>query len=683
MAKRFPLANLPSALPLASVKRIEIDRRAQLFPSGQMKEIRTDIQALRGLAVLLVVLHHAKMPFLPAGYLGVDVFFVISGFLITGLVKAGIERGDFRFSEFYFRRAKRLLPAAYVTFLTAALLAPLFLTSKELSDFAVQMIGAVTFTGNFVLSQQTGYFQGAGDLKPLLHVWSLAIEEQYYLIMPAALVFVPARRWLPLMVGVFAVSLILCAIGGHVKPVTTFYILPTRGWELAIGSIGALIGADSRLYRYARALFFPALLALLAIPFFPFGGNHPGPDALIMCLATIVVILRHYPMRNFGAPVLMLAAIGDFSYSLYLAHWPIFAFANNLWAGEEAGHPPIAVRIVALVLALGLGYLLYRYVETPVRRSNFRFSGNLLAKTLAASLGLILIPSGIAAATPGSADFQHIRRINFGFDRACEFGDRFVSKPECRNSEKPMIMVWGDSFAMHLVPGLAATSGEMGVIQATRANCGPLLGLAPIEKVFRFGYNKNWAEGCIAFNQSVIDYLAHAASIETVVLSSPFSQYVDSASVVDLKKADGAFEIIEPSAESALAGLRRSLDALRSLGKRVVIVAPPPSGGFNVGGCLERLIEGKPFLGAPQDCQIHLDDYHQLKRGVLDFLARAASQLDVKIFRFDAWLCGANSCRTSIDGIFVYRDGGHLSYDGSRLLAQRTDLASTLRSLAR
>ena len=191
------------------------------------RHFRIDIQALRGLAILLVLLHHGRLlPWLKAGHLGVDVFFVVSGYLITGILQRALAEGTFTFAGFYFRRTKRLLPAAYVTFAVTALLSALFLTRPETRDFTWQLLGAVTFTGNIALWMQTGYFEGAAHLKPLLHVWSLSIEEQYYLLLPAALVFTPRRFWKLGMLALVAGSVVLCFALLPSKPGAVFYLLP-------------------------------------------------------------------------------------------------------------------------------------------------------------------------------------------------------------------------------------------------------------------------------------------------------------------------------------------------------------------------------------------------------------------------------------------------------------------------
>jgi len=199
-------------------------------------EPRSDIQALRGLAVLLVIFQHAKAGFLPAGYLGVDIFFVISGYLITGILAREHARGGIRFGAFYFRRARRLLPAAGVTFAVTAVLAYVLLDAVEWRDFTRQLAGAVTFTANFVLLGQTGYFAHAAELKPLLHVWSLAVEEQFYLLLPALLALAPRRAWAPLLTGLLVASLALCLWWEGSRPDAAFYLLPARAWELGIGS---------------------------------------------------------------------------------------------------------------------------------------------------------------------------------------------------------------------------------------------------------------------------------------------------------------------------------------------------------------------------------------------------------------------------------------------------------------
>jgi len=651
-------------------------------PIVSPKPIRADIQALRGIAVLLVLMYHAKLGF-PGGYLGVDVFFVISGYLMTGLIVAGIERDDFTFSDFYFRRAKRLLPAAYATFLATAILAPIFLTPSSLVEFSKQMVGAVSYTANIVLFRQTGYFGGAADLKPFLHVWSLSLEEQYYFILPASLVFIPRRHWLKLAGATVVFSAAACAVAAVRNPSAAFYWLPFRAWELGLGSLGVLISQRQRrwLQLRGRALIWPAVLALVVIPMHPMSGLHPGPDAAIVCIATFVIILSNVPSAWTNLPSRGLARVGDYSYSLYLVHWPIFALAANAWVGNDA-ELPSGIRIGAVLLSLILGYALYWYVETPVRRRTIRPSPPLLGGLVAGSVVLVAIPSVTARATD-HVNYADIRDWNFGLGLACRFDSKFNVVPQCETSTRPSILVWGDSYAMQLVTGITATVKDAGVLQATKSVCGPLLSVAPIEKAAGTAYNRSWAERCISFNQSVIEYLRNNHTIETVVLSSPLLQYLDESKFETLRQEADAYRVAPPTLNVAVAGLRRTVDTLRALGRKVVIVAPPPSTGFNIGLCLERRAQGKFRFGAAEDCSVDRSDYLSIRAPMLALLDTVARAGNVPVFRFDPFLCDSQRCITQLGKTFLYRDEGHFSRAGSKLIGERLSFGDSLRAIAR
>lgn len=646
---------------------------------------RTDIQALRGLAVLLVVLQHARAGFVPAGFLGVDIFFVISGFLITGMLANYVAQGGIRFAAFYFRRAKRLLPAAYVTFVITAVLAYFLLDAAEWNDFTRQLTGAVTFTANFVLLQQTGYFAGAAELKPLLHVWSLAVEEQYYLLLPAALTLVPRRYWFPGSVLVLLMSLVLCIAWTFSHPDAAFYLLPARAWELAIGSLVALwTTRGGRANAIVSVLFLPCLLALFLVPLVPLDAPIFVNIALV-CSATAVVILRQHPALS-GRPIpRAFAKVGDASYSLYLVHWPIFAFINNVYAGDPSfGTPGSIVLIGGVVLALVLGYLLYRWVELPIRRAKPAFRKTWVVAAVATSTVLVLAPPGIVAwsntiANPKgpAVDYAALRRDNVGFGPVCDTYDRFAPLSSCESAPRPELMVWGDSFAMHLVAGLTATT-RGGVLQATKSACAPLLGTAQIMG----RYNRDYAEHCLAFNRSVIDYLVATPSIKVVVLSSSFYPYFDPERTL-LREVEGKLLEERPDEDAAAAAIRATVERLRALGKRVVIVAPPPSNGFDFTHCLERKATNRTLFGRFIDCNIPLAEYRASKRQVLAFLGRVQREADVPVISFDPLLCTRSECVTQLDATIVYRDEGHLSYQGSIAVARAMRLGDLVEKAAR
>jgi peptidoglycan/LPS O-acetylase OafA/YrhL len=638
---------------------------------------RSDIQALRGIAVLLVIAQHAREGLVEAGYLGVDIFFVISGFLITAMLARAIEGQRFSFAEFYFRRAKRLLPAAYVTFAVTAVAAALVLGAREWQDFGRQLAGAVTFTANFVLWGQTGYFEGAAALKPLLHVWSLSVEEQYYLVAPALLVLLPRRAWLAAAVGIFTASLGAYLWLAPRDPSAAFYLLPTRAWELALGSLAALLPFGERARKVMVLLCAVAVPALLLVPVW-----SPALPALwklpVVCLSTFCIIARTTESDSNSPLVGALAKVGDASYSLYLVHWPIFALLNNAYlALPGAGRPGALVQLAAAGAALALGALLYRYVEVPMRRAPLQASRKVLLPALAVSVLLATLPLAVAAASGRGKEFAALRRDNLGFGAACEGGRAYRPLAACADARAPRILVWGDSFAMAIVPGLAATS-RAGVAQATKSVCAPFLGLAQVTAE----YPRHYAEGCIAFNDSVLAYLQATPSVRTVVLSSPFYPYFDPHRRVLLRERGRLVER-EPAQALAIAAMRDTVRRLRAAGKRVLVVAPPPSSGVDMTHCLERKAQASRLEGERIDCNIALSDYHASKAGLLVFLARLEAQAQVPVLRFDPLLCDRARCLVELDGSIVYRDEGHFSQAGSRAVARRMRLGEQVERFAR
>ncbi len=647
--------------------------------------MRRDIQALRGLAILLVLIHHSQLlPALKAGYLGVDIFFVVSGFLITGIVVRALQSGRFSFAEFYGRRAKRLLPAAYVSFILTAAAAPIFLTAAESTDFVWQLAGAVTFTGNIVLWMQTGYFEGAAQLKPLLHVWSLALEEQYYLLLPAAFVLVPARYWKALVLCSLTGSLLVCLLLTGIEPGASFYLLPTRAWELALGSVGVLLVPTGFVARQLASCFWPAICILLAIPFMPAWFGHPGPGALAVCFATLIVILRNHQSAAPRPLLWPLVWFGNISYSLYLVHWPLLAFVVNAWVSPVPG----VVRLGAVVLAVVLAWALYRCVERPFRDASVAFDRRFAISAVGASFAVLGTGVGAQWLQSGSAgsDFVHAMRPNRGLSDRCEFDDVYQPRSECQTGRVPRVLVWGDSYAMHLVEGILASTDDQ-LMQATRTTCGPFMGISMYDE--SGFYNRNWARKCIRFNADVLAHLAEQQSVEVVVLSSLYGQVLPFTRV--LRERAGSLEleaqfVEEPaSAEVAAEALRRTIESVRALGKRVVLVAPPPSAaGVNFGRCLERVKTHKAVFGSEYPtCEISRLTYHRSTALVRALLDRVAVEADVSVFSFEPFLCEGERCAVEINGVPIYRDNGHLSYAGSELLGRKLGFAARLDALAR
>lgn len=647
------------------------------------EKLRVDIQALRGWAVALVLIYHAQiLPWQTNGYLGVDIFFVVSGYLITGLIVREIDAGTFTLSSFFFRRARRLLPAAYVTFLLCAIASFYFQPGSEMQETLDQLIGALTFTANIVLWQQAGYFETSSELKPLLHIWSLSLEEQYYVAAPLLLMIIPGRARVKVIAGLAIASFALCIVMVDRAPSASFFLLPARAWEIGIGSLVAVMPAS-----WAKAMGRPALAAvaiavIFLLPLVPMQLVHPGFPTLFACLATGVLIARKRPVAAENAIIGLLARLGDISYSLYLVHWPLLAFAAGATVTALNGVDRFGLILAALVLAI----LMYRFIETPFRSVKPARARSGLAWSAAAGGTILVISLSALGVTGESKDLSALMIKNTGLDFSCDSGPKFVPTPQCQSGDNPKVMIWGDSNGMHLVDAFVSSS-ESTVIQATRAGCGPFLGLARYEQS---GHNTEArAHGCLAFNQSVLSYLEGQSAIDTVILAGSFIQAESSAQVLLSAGGDPGSPDSMPntrigSIDLALARMKATVDSLRAIGKKVILVGPPALSDLDIGRCLELKAEGKMVIGGDRtNCEIDHAKYLNERAQIAGFMAAVSNYADVPVLDLAAHLCRAGTCQVSIAGVPLYLDYGHFTHVGSSALGKELGLGQSVRQSAR
>ncbi len=631
---------------------------------------RADIQILRGIAVCAVILFHSGLGLAPSGYLGVDIFFVVSGYLIGGIVMRDRAANRFAFGMFYLRRIRRLAPAAFVT-LGATIIAAAWLTTPSgYARFWPQLTGALTFSSNIVLWRQINYFNDSAQTEALLHFWSLAVEEQFYLLFPLALMLCPKRWWMPAIAAATLASLAAYLILYPRSPGATFYLLPTRGWELGLGVLAA--GLDERWRTWTPRA---RPIAVLTIALIVFAPTFPEAQwlALPACLATMIIVAAP-PGRaeQHGLASRLGTAIGDRSYSLYLVHWPLFAFANAVHLSAPLP-PMLSVLLVAATFVIG--ELLFQGVERPVRRRRDRPAvvwSMFAATTLALALTGGWVLHAKRSATP-ALDLGGVTGLDLpGCDPdAARFDGR------CTQSPTPAMLVWGDSFSQALIPALVASSSRP-IAQASHGGCAPLPGFAPID----LDASRAVARQCLRFNASVLAYLARTPSIEVVVLSGRYLRYALPATRALHYAADGSEVVTTPDPAAFAATQARTSAAIRAMGKRVVVVSGPPQAAFDVGQCWERTLAGLPLVDQSPGCAIMAANTHPSARWA-DRLLRDFARDGTPVLWLDAALCHAGRCVTAVDGVPLYRDTGHFSRTGSGLVGRRLQLGKRVWTAAR
>jgi len=635
---------------------------------------RGDIQAMRALAVTAVVAFHLGVPGCGRGYLGVDVFFVISGYLIGGRLEAMVVTGGWGglavvdLGRFWHARVARLWPAAVVTLGLTALACAVVLDRYELRQFLWQLAGSAALVGNVVLWQQTDYFGGSAATKPLLHFWSLAVEEQFYLAVPLAFFLRNARARRAAIAATTALSLGLYLVLAPRSPSAAFYLLPTRGWELGLGIMLALhdpSGILARAIGILRAMRAVAWVGLIALVV-----SGPVLDDTTALLLSVVLAawLVAVPPRTQRIPR-WVSAIGDRSYATYLVHWPIIALAANVWMRG----PSPWVRAGLLVLIVLAAEALWRGVDGR-DRTRRRVGPYLVAQALvmvAALLALGLMPRPVGEA---------FREPNEGLGLACNRSGAFDLVRACRSGGGADTVVWGDSFAMQLVPGLAATL-HPGVIQATRVVCAPVAGFAPVGP----GYSPDWAARCISFNDSVLAAVMRDPSIHAVVMAGIFNQLVDRATPGwQFASWQNGRLVVGPQDDAKLASaLLDTIARLQHAGKRVVLYRPQPYPDYDVGRCLSRRAEGLPVLGVATDCGFAHAEQAPGAHAVDDFfdalLAHAGTSRTWGVIDPANVLCPQGRCLVREEGVPLFADMVHLSQSGSVWLSQKMNMAKIVK----
>lgn len=635
--------------------------------TAQALRYRPEIDGLRALAILPVLFFHYRVAGFGGGFVGVDVFFVISGFLITSLIAGEMDRGRFGFAHFYERRIRRIFPALFAMLAVASAVAVVILFPVDLVRYARSLFATSLFGSNVEFWREAGYFDVAAEEKPLLHLWSIAVEEQFYLLFPALLLFAGKRR-VAAVATIFALSFGFAAWGVAGAPTATFYLLPGRAWELMLGALIATAPLPALRAPALREALAAAGIAMIAAAVFAFTRDtpFPGPAALLPCLGTALVIWATGAGPSLAGRALALAPVafvGRISYSLYLWHWPLYVFARY----RDFRDPAPAEIAVLIVASFALASASWYFVEQPIRRRTMArsrlFAGGLAAMAVCGALALVVMDSdGFPARLsprlrailaeegdhePRLDDCLGISSAEVRAGRLCRIGAPHGA---------PSFLLWGDSHADAMLPAIEAAArkaGRAGLFAGGRS-CPPLLDvITPMAD-------------CRPFNDAMLA-VARRPGIDTVILDARWAKY-----------AEGATYGTEPSGRVVLAdaegrgaddnhdvfarGLSRTVDALA--GRKIVIVSSVPEIGWPVPSVLAREALASSVRVAPPDRAAFL----ARQKFVLSVFA-TLYRPGLTVIRPDTVLCPAGPCQIMRNGIPLYRDEHHLSVYGARLLA--------------
>ena len=644
---------------------------------------RPDIDGIRAVAILSVVLYHAGITGMPGGFTGVDIFFVISGYLIGGHIFNEIRAERFSFARFYQRRVKRILPAFYVVLCLTFLFGLILLSPIELTDFSKSAIAAVFSASNVHFLRYSNYFQQSSELNPLLMTWSLGIEEQFYLVIPLLMLAAAKMRrgiLLPAILATCVFSFLFAWRLVYAAPDKTFYLLPSRVWELGVGvawAVGETMRARTLIpARWALAVSLCGIGAMLA-PIFLLKSTtpFPGPSAAASVLGTALLI--GCPSSWINRRILSfpwLVFIGKISYSWYLWHWPLMAFLRVASGGPLRP----AAGAVAVGLSFVLAILSYYLIEQPFRKSSLapmplfaRYGGVGLA--LVVVLAFVWKDGGLPARFPNLQQERAEGPSNCIVDYGRSTPD--LSKHCYETLDRPpSVALWGDSHSAALAPALRAEVASRGYhfIEFSKSSCLPLVGVAKYVP-----QHHSVVEECIEFNNIVLNMIVSDSRIRTVILAGRWSDPFLDGNVEPLLNASlaGAQRRPPPSAENNLFvdALSKNISALEGAGKRVVLVEDVPNFDFDPLCSLRTtqipirrmlaswMTQGKTTPGLAQASFVDAVEQSDEALETVHSRFQNAELIDLKPKFCD----GKGMCSYMDGGRLLYSDGQHLTALGA------------------
>jgi len=628
-------------------------------PSTNSFSYRADIDGLRALAILSVVLFHLNAPGFGSGYAGVDIFFVISGYLITTIILKEMQESRFSFTSFYERRIRRLFPALFLMLCTSTIVATLILLPDDMREFSKSMVAATTFSANFLFWRQVGYFNHEAAEKPLLHTWSLSVEEQFYIVFPLLLFlllrYVP-RRSVQILFVLFLLSLAATFLPGRViHPSSIFYLPAFRAWELLLGCLLALQLLPFQLTHTQRQ-FISAIGIFLIL--FACSGAISAPSlqyqtVICACLGTALIIFSGNGSQtlfiNRALAWKPFVFLGLISYSLYLWHWPIIGFAKYYFIRDLEPLDKLLIFILSIVLATAS----WRFVERPFRGNN-----GLLARSglfgFAILFMLVFISFGIVGyfthGLPQRLPAEIVAKLNPVVDYPIVFRQGGNRRPKViyavgnQKHMSPNFLVWGDSHAevmLEMIDQVARQNSQSGYLVAY-SGCRPLLGVRQCAN-------------------SAKKFIEKHPSIKIVFLVAKWGGDANTSGIGALQKQTATPSRQHKVRERFRQGLQNTIQFLLERNIRVIFVHDVPEMGWDVGSVMLR----SEWYGRAQSFKpLARSAYEKRRQPVKETLAELG-EMDFEVFDTAQLFCSSTECAVEQNGIPLYSDDHHINNYGA------------------